>query len=233
MKFYALLAASAVAMSCAPVQAAVIFSDGFEADAEALTVTNLTNFVITGGVSVDIVGTATDQNYGMSVTSKVVDLDGTPGPAEITSKNSFSFNAGDKVRLSFDVGGSQRSSATDDFFAGFAFTGAVDLIDYGFNFGSGDVIVIPAISTGGVSTSTGIAGNVPLATRSLFFTAGSAGALKIQFGTGSHDNVGPLLDNVVLDIMPVPEPASWALMIGGFALAGAAMRRRTAVARFA
>jgi len=31
----------------------------------------------------------------------------------------------------------------------------------------------------------------------------------------------------------VPEPASWAMMIGGFALAGAAMRRRVAVARFA
>ncbi|MBO9575427.1 MAG: esterase-like activity of phytase family protein [Sphingobium sp.] len=31
----------------------------------------------------------------------------------------------------------------------------------------------------------------------------------------------------------VPEPASWALMIGGFALAGAAMRRRKATVRFA
>jgi hypothetical protein len=31
----------------------------------------------------------------------------------------------------------------------------------------------------------------------------------------------------------VPEPASWALMIGGFALAGAAMRRRTPAVRFA
>jgi hypothetical protein len=31
----------------------------------------------------------------------------------------------------------------------------------------------------------------------------------------------------------VPEPASWALMIGGFGLAGAAMRRRPATVRFA
>jgi hypothetical protein len=31
----------------------------------------------------------------------------------------------------------------------------------------------------------------------------------------------------------VPEPASWALMIGGFALAGAAMRRRAVIVRFA
>ena len=31
----------------------------------------------------------------------------------------------------------------------------------------------------------------------------------------------------------VPEPATWAMMIGGFALAGAAMRRRKATVRFA
>jgi hypothetical protein len=31
---------------------------------------------------------------------------------------------------------------------------------------------------------------------------------------------------------PVPEPASWALMIGGLGLAGATLRRRAAVARF-
>jgi hypothetical protein len=32
---------------------------------------------------------------------------------------------------------------------------------------------------------------------------------------------------------PIPEPASWALMIGGFGLVGAAMRRRTMRVRFA
>jgi len=31
----------------------------------------------------------------------------------------------------------------------------------------------------------------------------------------------------------VPEPATWAMMIGGFALAGAAMRRRSAAVRYA
>jgi hypothetical protein len=34
-------------------------------------------------------------------------------------------------------------------------------------------------------------------------------------------------------ITPVPEPASWALMIGGFAIAGAAMRRRRTSIAFA
>lgn len=38
------------------------------------------------------------------------------------------------------------------------------------------------------------------------------------------------LDNVNLNAGAVPEPATWAMMIGGFGLAGAAMRRRAKVA---
>ncbi len=40
--------------------------------------------------------------------------------------------------------------------------------------------------------------------------------------------------NLITKAAPVvPEPATWAMMIGGFALAGAAMRRRKAAVRFA
>lgn len=46
---------------------------------------------------------------------------------------------------------------------------------------------------------------------------------------GGRLNTG--LDNV--GITAVPEPATWAMMIGGFALAGAAMRRRTTRFSFA
>ncbi|MGF7170716.1 hypothetical protein FHS91_002402 [Sphingobium xanthum] len=35
------------------------------------------------------------------------------------------------------------------------------------------------------------------------------------------------------NLIPTPEPASWAMMIGGFALAGAALRRRSLNVRFA
>ena len=41
------------------------------------------------------------------------------------------------------------------------------------------------------------------------------------------------LDNFVIDQAPavggIPEPASWALLIAGFGLLGAAMRRRRAI----
>ena len=38
---------------------------------------------------------------------------------------------------------------------------------------------------------------------------------------------------VTREAAPAPEPASWALMVGGFALAGAALRRKRATVRFA
>jgi len=37
----------------------------------------------------------------------------------------------------------------------------------------------------------------------------------------------------MMALAPIPEPATWAMMIGGFALVGAAMRRRSAAVRFA
>ncbi len=40
-------------------------------------------------------------------------------------------------------------------------------------------------------------------------------------------------DNVAIQAAAVPGPASWALMIGGFGLAGAAMRRRRTALCFA
>jgi hypothetical protein len=41
------------------------------------------------------------------------------------------------------------------------------------------------------------------------------------------------LDNYTVTITAIPEPASWAMMIGGFSFVGAAMRRRATSVRFA
>jgi hypothetical protein len=68
---------------------------------------------------------------------------------------------------------------------------------------------------------------------SLSGTVAASGALRVQFegDSGSNARGAPGLDNVVLTAVEangaVPEPASWAMMIAGFTLAGAAMRRRT------
>ncbi|MBT2188181.1 PEP-CTERM sorting domain-containing protein [Sphingobium sp. H33] len=65
-----------------------------------------------------------------------------------------------------------------------------------------------------------------------FTTAG--GRLDLQFDNYLSDttDVDAFLDNVRVS-GAVPEPATWAMMIGGFALAGTAMRRRKAAVSFA
>ena len=72
-------------------------------------------------------------------------------------------------------------------------------------------------------------------TSSFSFRALGAGNARIAFYTDSADNIGPLIDNVRLDVTSaVPEPATWALMILGFGLVGGMMRgssrRRAALA---
>jgi len=52
----------------------------------------------------------------------------------------------------------------------------------------------------------------------------------LSFASLDNSPYGPALDNV--SVAAVPEPAVWGMMIGGFGLAGVALRRRPAV-RFA
>jgi hypothetical protein len=51
----------------------------------------------------------------------------------------------------------------------------------------------------------------------------------------SSSNLGVGLDNVVVEPVrgAVPEPATWALMLGGFGIAGTALRRRRTAVAFA
>jgi hypothetical protein len=59
-------------------------------------------------------------------------------------------------------------------------------------------------------------------------TAYFSGPLTFRF---SNTSGGLVIDNVTVDVIGaatngVPEPAAWALMVGGFGIAGAALRRR-------
>lgn len=59
--------------------------------------------------------------------------------------------------------------------------------------------------------------------QSLSFGASAASTLTFA-ALGTSDSLGGYLDNISL--AGVPEPASWAMMLGGFGLLGAAARRR-------
>ncbi|MET0309029.1 MAG: PEPxxWA-CTERM sorting domain-containing protein [Sphingomonas sp.] len=67
---------------------------------------------------------------------------------------------------------------------------------------------------GGVYTLLGANGS---------FVASSSGTLNLFYwDSNSGDNFG----SISFDVTAVPEPAAWGMMIGGFGLAGMALRRR-------
>ena len=216
----------------APATAGILFSDNFDAQGTGnvsdLNYSGFTGWTVTG--QVDLVRSP---DYGILCSGKCVDLDGTSGPGSMIT-NAINFAAGGVVTLSFDAGGSQRSGAADSFSFAALFGGPTSILTLKTlsGFPGAPSLVGNFANVTSISYGTSIAGNAGFTTYSLSFSPVTAGSLQLSFGTTSADNVGPLLDNVSVS-QAVPEPATWAMMIGGFALAGAAMRRRKASVAFA
>ena len=130
--------------------------------------------------------------------------------------------------------GAQRGSEYDGLSVGFEFDEDVTMLNFGSILFNIDQLWSASATGKSASVSFVMQGTVPMTTQFLYFTAGNAGSVKIMFRTHSEDGIGALVDNVGVQIwggepdpaVAVPEPASWAMMIGGFAIAGAAMRRR-------
>ena len=216
---------SAIALGVAgSAQGAVLFSQNFDSLSPALSLggSALPGFTIAGNV--DLVSTGT---FGITCAGNCVDLDGTTGPGALTTRSIY-FVKGKPVTVSFDVGGNQRDAGPDDFVASVSFMPA--------NGGSAAFISGPASfdpgylnMLNGVSYVESIGGSRPFLTYSYTFTAAVSGTFQMTFGTTSGDNIGPLLDNVLVT-GSVPEPASWAMLISGFGLVGATLRRRRMLA---
>lgn len=145
-------------------------------------------------------GTVDVVGGGFCVSGLCVDLDGSTGDAGILSRD-FDLQGGVAYTLSFDLSGSKRG-------------------------GTDDVLI-----TFGTSTLflDDLAGAAPYTGYSLDFTPSSDGTYSISFANAGGDNVGALLDNLVLASAngtngKVAEPGILGLL--GLGLAGLAFVRR-------
>jgi len=190
----------AAALSASAASGAVLLSDNFDSDTQALNWTGDATFSSTGApASTDLIGTGFFDLYPGH--GNYVDLDGSSGignlPAgQLTSTASFGPGS---YTLSFLLGGNAR--------------GAPDQTT--------------TISLGDFTTSITRASGDPLKLYSFSFTTAAAGNL-IFTEQGPSDQQGNILDDTILS--SVPEPATWALMLAGMGLVGATLRRRSALA---
>lgn len=148
-----------------------------------------------------------------------LDLTGNVGRGGGVLSDAVATAAGVDYELSFDVGA---------FFAQISFGAAtVDL--FVNNALAGSYTVLPP-ARDGVNWQ-----------RFTYSFAGTGAPVRVGLYASldpASSNLGVGLDNVVLDVKPaigpvapgVPEPASWAMLIAGFGLAGTALRRRRAQA---
>jgi hypothetical protein len=208
----AIIATGALALfaAAAPAQAAIVFQDNFDSE-EATTVldyTDLDNWNIVGfpsaGGRVDLINNANP--YGITCAGNAgacLDMDGTTNLGGTLRTKGF-FTAG-TYTLSFDLSGNQRNFPTDEL-----------IVDFGSV----------------VNQSIFVDANDPFQTFNFNVTVGPGGAFLTLAHSGG-DQVGPILDNVVVDgdgayVTALPAPAGGLLLGAALFLALRGRRRRTA-----
>lgn len=165
--------------------------------------TSITGWTVTGG-SIDYIGSYWQASNG----SRSIDMNGNALGG--ISQTLTGLTAGGKYLVSFDIAGNTDSGPTIK-----TLTASAGATTYTASF-----------DTSGHSHAS--MGWTP---HSFMFTAtGSTALLAFTSTTTATCCWGPALDNVA--VSAVPEPATWAMMLIGFAgLAGVARSRRAALAR--
>jgi len=180
-------------------QAVTIFSDNFDADTLGLNYNAFLGGWTVSDGTVDLIGAGFFDLHPGN--GRYVDLDGSTGNAGVLSK-SLMLTGGVTYSATFDLGGSRRGD-----------TNVVDVA-----FGS-TLDNFTLLSADGYTSAT------------LMFTPGSTGLYSLSFANVGGDNLGAILDNVVVasQTAVIPEPSTYALMLGGLALVGALARRRNRI----
>lgn len=191
----------AAAFLSVTANATVILQDNFDTEAGApgnsiLNYTAFSNWTVSDG-TVDVVSNG---GWGITCaggTGKCVDLDGSTNNAGKLTSTLLNLAAG-SYTFSFDISGNQRGYAQDSM----------------------------VMTLGGfLNQSFSLASSDPWATKTYNFTVSSAASNYIVFNHGGGDNVGIMLDNVILTkTSDVPEPS--AMFLFGLGLLGLGFARR-------
>ncbi|MBL8396311.1 MAG: PEP-CTERM sorting domain-containing protein [Candidatus Accumulibacter sp.] len=190
----------------APVQASVVLlQDDFNSDSNAsvLNFSSFNNWAVDSG-TVDYIRQG---GFGIGCAGGnggCVDLDGSTGNGgRLTSNANFNFLAGETYRLSADISGNQRGGANDTF----------------------------TLSVGAFSVTLTLPPSAPFGEHFLQFISGTGFASQVAFETSSNDNVGVIVDNVLLQCVTcqngasLPEPGALALFSLGLLGLGLARKR--------
>jgi hypothetical protein len=208
-------AALATALASSQAYAAPVVNGSFE---------DRTSFVPNGDNTMSLDGGSTAMT-GWTVIGDSIAWIGTPNPFGLGPSNGDFFLDLTGYPVGAPFGGVQQTLAT---VAGRQYEVTFDL---GSHLGSG-IASVDVSAAGASQTFSSSNPNAPVVweSQTFRFTASAGATVLSLLGSGGTDYIG--LDNVaVADLgAGVPEPATWAMLIAGFGLVGAATRRRSPAA---
>jgi hypothetical protein len=214
----ALMAGVPMAAQAAPA----IVNGGFEADTALVPVGGVYSGPRTGWNAGDLISTGYYQAAAPEGRVFALIGNGADLPGQDTSQTITGLTVGQTYKVKFELGGEQ-----------WRIPGGLEQVNVSITAGSASAAQIYTAPLS--SNATAFSGG-PLWDNWAFFTYdfvanATSATLDFQQTTATNGPGDTGLDNVSISLAGgVPEPATWALMISGFGLAGMALRRRRAIA---